>query len=116
LRRENRERNCDTESHEYEEDALSDTALQEKRKGPIARAFSCESPPKEIVRVEKLRYFFFAGAFFAGFFAAAFFCAIATSSVIQLVNGVGQSLENSSSLFLLAVPLPFLTAVFGNPS
>jgi hypothetical protein len=33
-----------------------------------------------MIRVEKLPYFFFAGAFFAaGFFAAAFFVAIVTS-------------------------------------
>jgi hypothetical protein len=33
-----------------------------------------------MIRVEKLPYFFFAGAFFAaGFFAAAFFAAIVTS-------------------------------------
>ena len=66
---------------------------KKKEKAPSQGPFLVSLPPKEIVIVGKLRYFFFAGAFFAGFFAA-FFVAIATSSVIQLISGAGQNLEN----------------------
>ena len=62
-------------------------------------------PPKGMVTVGELSYFFFAGAFFAaGFFAAAFFAAIVTSWFFGLSAASGGFLK---SVFL---------AIFLNPS
>jgi hypothetical protein len=96
--------------------ALSDTPLQGKRKGPQKGPFLVSLPPKEMVTVEKLSYFFFAGDFFAaGFFAAAFFAAIVTSWLFSLSAASDRSLKNTVFSIFANPPAAFPDSCFGNP-